>query len=61
MFFFSTCIDDGVRVCVGLAKFQLLRGPQKGIFKQKEQSDPNFVEGCVDIEVAHLSSLTFYW
>jgi len=41
-YLFCEFIDDGIRVCVGLAKFQLLRGPQKGIFKQKEQSDPNF-------------------
>jgi len=29
----------------------------RGIFKQKEQFDPNFVESCVDFEVAHLSVL----
>ena len=39
--------------------FQLVRGPLKiefeGIFKQKEQFDPNLFESCVDFEVAHLS------
>jgi len=29
----------------------------RAFFKQKEQSDPSFVQSCVDFEVAHLSIL----
>ena len=56
-------IDDGVRACVGPwrgFKFQLVEGLKiefLGIFKQKEQFDPNFFESCVDFEVAHFTIL----
>jgi len=51
--------------CFGLgegSKFQLVGGPQKiEFYKQKEQFDPNFLETCVDFEVAHLCMIRRLW